>query len=275
MTYVGAIFLVVGFMAIVFGLGAVSRAKEVIDRSRQALADLKNAELHDDEKERLIQGHAIRLFALFFMLVGIGVLGLGAPTLVLWLADQLGWVSFHDVMALTVSWKFLVVVSVVCILVMWVGSSMGGGGAQANEEFENRYTLSDRLLHHVVFSTVSAQVACADMEDWRHGKALDKVELDRPLFVTALPRAGTTMLLDLLAELPGLAAHCYRDMPFVRCPVLWNALAQRFRKEDKPRERAHGDGMMVSPRQSGSVRRDGLDSVLAEALQVGPHHDMV
>jgi hypothetical protein len=54
------------------------------------------------------------------------------------------------------------------------------------------------------------------------------------------------MLLNILAEQKEFAAHCYRDMPFILCPLLWSRLAKRFRKNDQPRERAHGDGMTVS-----------------------------
>jgi hypothetical protein len=35
-------------------------------------------------------------------------------------------------------------------------------------------------------------------------------------------------------------------MPFVLIPLLWNRLSHGFRRFDAPRERAHGDGMLVS-----------------------------
>jgi hypothetical protein len=60
-----------------------------------------------------------------------------------------------------------------------------------------------------------------------------------------LPRAGTTLVLELLARVPGIATHTYRDMPFVMSPILWDAVSRRFHKPSDLRERAHGDGMAV------------------------------
>jgi len=68
-----------------------------------------------------------------------------------------------------------------------------------------------------------------------------------PVFVTALPRAGTTMLLELIAACPEFAVHTYRDMPFVLCPMLWRGFSRRVRRSVAPRERAHGDGISISP----------------------------
>ncbi len=67
----------------------------------------------------------------------------------------------------------------------------------------------------------------------------------KPIFVTSLPRAGTTILLTALASLPELASHTYRDMPFVMVPVLWSKLSGKFQKGSDMKERAHGDGTEV------------------------------
>jgi hypothetical protein len=113
-------------------------------------------------------------------------------------------------------------------------------------EFENRYSRSDRLLHRIAFSTSRVQIDLAEFEDRMFSAELSAVDLQPPVFITALPRAGTTLLLDLCAETGEFATHCYRDMPFVLLPLLWNRFSKSFRKSDAPRERAHGDGMLVS-----------------------------
>jgi hypothetical protein len=118
--------------------------------------------------------------------------------------------------------------------------------AKETTTFENQYSASEQLLHRIVFKSTSAQLAMSDIEDKLYRKQLEPIAIDRPVFVTALPRAGTTMLLNLLSELPEFATHCYRDMPFVAAPLLWSRLASHFHKNDAPRERAHGDGMSVS-----------------------------
>lgn len=112
--------------------------------------------------------------------------------------------------------------------------------------FENRYSFADRLLHRLAFATPRLQVDLAEMDDDLLRKKHGEVVPQRPLFITAMPRAGTTLLLDLCAGLDDFACHTYRDMPFVLVPFLWAQVSAGFRQGDAPRERAHADGMMVS-----------------------------
>ena len=77
-------------------------------------------------------------------------------------------------------------------------------------------------------------------------RSLSSIGVKQPTFIAGLPRAGTTLLLDLLVESGRFASHCYRDMPFLLCPLFWHSFAHRFRRTDRPRERAHGDGMLVN-----------------------------
>ncbi|MGH8583532.1 MAG: sulfotransferase [Gammaproteobacteria bacterium] len=112
--------------------------------------------------------------------------------------------------------------------------------------FENRYTDVDRLLHRLSFRTTQTQIELAGLEERVFRGQLAAIEVGRPVFITALPRAGTTLLLQWCAGLDEFATHCYRDMPFVLLPLIWDRFSSAFRRSDKPRERAHGDGMLVS-----------------------------
>jgi hypothetical protein len=111
--------------------------------------------------------------------------------------------------------------------------------------FENRYSRIDRLLHRLAFSGIQVQKSLADLEDRLYAKRFADVVIDRPLFITSLPRAGTTLLLELLSGIEHFAAHTYRQMPFLLCPILWNSMSRPFQKHTVLRERAHGDGMQV------------------------------
>jgi hypothetical protein len=112
--------------------------------------------------------------------------------------------------------------------------------------FENRYTVLEQWLHRIGFSTGMIQTSVSDMEDRLYARQLNSVCAERPVFITALPRAGTTILLNLLTKTGEFATHTYRDMPFVLCPMLWQKFSGRFQHDDKPRERAHGDGVSIS-----------------------------
>jgi hypothetical protein len=107
------------------------------------------------------------------------------------------------------------------------------------------YSRLDRLTHRIAFLSRIVQLTAADLEKGMFGPRFRDVPVERPIFITSLPRAGTTLLLEILARHPDLATHTYRDMPFVMTPVLWDQVSRGFRKKADPKERAHGDGMEV------------------------------
>ncbi len=109
----------------------------------------------------------------------------------------------------------------------------------------NSYSKLDRVLHRIAFSTVEMQKALADIEDRLYASRFSRLEVDRPLFITSLPRAGTTLLLEVVASLDDFASHTYRDMPFLLTPMLWHSISRPFQRPGAVVERAHGDGMTV------------------------------
>ena len=113
-------------------------------------------------------------------------------------------------------------------------------------KFRDRYSLADRILHRLAFSTIAVQKALADIEDRLHAARLAQVEISRPVFIASLPRAGTTLLLELLSSLDTFATHTYRQMPFLLTPMLWNGVSRRFQAPPEALERAHGDGMTIT-----------------------------
>jgi len=87
-----------------------------------------------------------------------------------------------------------------------------------------------------------------DLEtDWL-ADAIGKVEIEKPIYVCGLARSGSTILLELLASLDGVATHRYRDFPPVFTPYMWNWLLDRLpKKRSEPVERGHLDGLLVTP----------------------------
>jgi Sulfotransferase family len=107
------------------------------------------------------------------------------------------------------------------------------------------YSAADRLVHRLALAHLGLQKSLADMESHLHASLLKQVPAERPVFVTSLPRAGTTLLLQILHETGAFASQTYRDMPFVLCPLLWHSLSRGLRRTTEARERAHGDGVIV------------------------------
>ena len=110
---------------------------------------------------------------------------------------------------------------------------------------QRRYPWTARLLHRLAFNAIVAQKGLADLEGRLYAVRLAAIEVDRPIFVASLPRAGTTVMLEAISALEGFASHTYRDMPFLLVPMLWNALCAPLRRPDVQFARAHGDGMTI------------------------------
>lgn len=86
----------------------------------------------------------------------------------------------------------------------------------------------------------------ADLEESMFAKPLAAQPAGPPVFITALPRAGTTLLLELLTGSGQFASYTYLDMPFVLCPLIWDMLTHGRRRAASMQERAHGDGVLIS-----------------------------
>jgi hypothetical protein len=107
------------------------------------------------------------------------------------------------------------------------------------------YRRLDRLIHGIAFGSLDLQKALADVETRLFRNRIDPRHAARPVFVTSLPRAGTTVLLNVLAGLPEFGAATYRHMPFTLVPLLWSEVTRRLQRRAKVGERAHGDGIAI------------------------------
>ena len=130
------------------------------------------------------------------------------------------------------------------------------------------YSALDRALHRFALGRLGLQKVMADLEDDVYARKLRGIESARPVFITSLPRAGTTLLLDLITKLPHFASHSYRNMPWLLAPILWDSLSKPFRKSASLQERAHGDGMAV-----GYDSPEAFEEVLWKAFWPAKYHE--
>lgn len=108
------------------------------------------------------------------------------------------------------------------------------------------YNWADRLVHKLAFGTKVPQDVLCDIEAQLYADQISRQKAMAPIFITSLPRAGTTVLLEVLARHPALVAHSYRDMPFVLSPIIWRRVSSRFHVAQDAAERSHGDGLMIN-----------------------------
>lgn len=256
----GFLVIAVGILIRVFRL--FERTKEALSIAGNSLDVVRSPDLTDDDKAIALQKHAIQLFRLFLILAVYGSGALLLPLGILWFCSLLMPLSLNAVLAVAVSPRFIIVCCVLSASVLFLKSRFRGNA--------NRYSALDRLLHRVAFLTYRGHIPLADIETRLYSKHLT-ASVDRPVFVTALPRAGTTLLLECCAHTPEFATHCYRDMPFVLTPCLWNDFSARFGKSVERVERAHRDGMWIDLHSP-----EALEEVLWQAFWRTPyHHDCI
>ena len=85
-------------------------------------------------------------------------------------------------------------------------------------------------------------------------KELDQISVKNPVFISGLARSGSTILLELLSKHPDFGSHQYRDFPALYIPFFWNWFLDRAANQKAlPAERAHKDGIIVSPESSEAM----------------------
>lgn len=76
---------------------------------------------------------------------------------------------------------------------------------------------------------------------------IEETAIERPVYICGLARSGSTILLEMLASIEGVATHRYRDFPPVFTPYFWSRLLDRLPKQKlEPVERSHLDGILVT-----------------------------
>jgi len=119
----------------------------------------------------------------------------------------------------------------------------------------------------------------ADLESSVVREETEQLAVDRPVYVTSLPRSGTTILTEMLERHPDLTCHRYSDFPNVWTPYWRNYLLEKTRSQaPKMEERAHKDRILVSNDSPEAVEEvlwmyffptlhdAGVDNVLDGAL---------
>jgi hypothetical protein len=109
----GAIFIVVAFVGLIFVFRAPAHLKRALAVSQEAAAVLRNPEATDDDKEKAAQRSSVQLFGQFFLIMASFAGALLAPVGVIWLLDLAHILSLQAVLAQTMSVTFLVACTVI------------------------------------------------------------------------------------------------------------------------------------------------------------------
>ena len=109
----GASLVVVGFVVLAHFVGLIPKTAEVLARTRESIAVLKDPQLDDDSKERHMQQNAIVLFKLLGLLLLGSAVALLTPFAIIWLADIAGLLSLNSSIEMLLRWDFLLGATVI------------------------------------------------------------------------------------------------------------------------------------------------------------------
>jgi len=83
---------------------------------------------------------------------------------------------------------------------------------------------------------------------------LEATPIRQPIYIAGVPRAGSTLLTEILSRHPDVTSHRYSDFPNIHTPYWRNWLAQLTgRQAPKASERAHQDRIMVTTESPEAV----------------------
>jgi hypothetical protein len=220
--------------------GVFRVAASALVTAHEAVTILRDKSLDDSTREKKLQHFALQLFGTFISILIRSMLTLLSSLVPIWLASFMGLVEIEDIISYLSRWDVIAITTVLMVAGYFIWIRLR---SSSKTTFQVNYSVLDRLLHRIAFSTPSIQLTAADIEKRVFGSVYEAFVAKKPIFITSLPRAGTTLMLEVLHRFPSLATHTYRNMPFVMAPILWSRLSSAFRQRAESRERAHGDGM--------------------------------
>ncbi len=199
---------------------------------------LGSKRISDHWKERVLPHYAQDIlkstFYLALMLSGLLVwVSSGAFLLDKWINPQ---PTTIETLASPMGWVWMTIVSSVYLF---------SRNHLAAVSEKSGYTLGDRVLHHLALDVpwigrISLEI---DQTLFRN-KEVKQVQA--PIFISGLARAGTTILMRTFYETGKFRSLIYRDMPWVLMPGIWKRLSQPFHQNKANKERAHRDGIEVN-----------------------------
>lgn len=219
-------------------------SKDILQHVYLGVGAMTDRQMVDDEKELIIRRSGINIFIGVGSLVWRFILCIVFAYIPIYLSDKLHLAKEHEIFSLMLRPDYIVVVSVALMSIVWLSRKKLNAVDRA-ETHAAAYSMSERILHMIAFANPSIQRFSARVDDCIFRFIHPSLKPQPPIFITSLPRGGTTALLNAFSELPCIATHTYRDMPFITSPYLWNRMAAPFRRKVARRMRAHGDGLEI------------------------------
>jgi len=108
---------------------------------------------------------------------------------------------------------------------------------------EKKYNFFDKQLHKIILKSKLVKSTLFELEKIFFLKNEVNVKC---LFITGLPRSGSTSLLYSLDNSNLFGSLKYSDMPFILSPNIWKNLTYFLKKKNEDFERHHQDGIIFN-----------------------------
>ena len=105
------------------------------------------------------------------------------------------------------------------------------------ESFKNTFFLKNKFQN--IFDTI------VKLEDFFFNE--DDIGLKNPIFITGMPRSGTTLLTHILYDTERFGSYLYKDYPFPEIPLFWNKFNNLYYNNEKDQKRIHDDDLLIIP----------------------------
>lgn len=222
------------------------RCVESVNRaSLRALDTVRSPRISDHWKEQVLPRYAARIalasLKLGALLLLCGIAFAGTYVLVGWLV----WRDGHAVLATLGSGRVQLLALVVGVV--WAVIRARAANRHHAHQPVMDHSPTSKMLHRLALGSRSMREFAFSIDGRRARRAVPSVKVERPVYVTGLARAGTTIVLEALYASGRFASLTYRDMPFIMAPYTWGGLVGRGGRKTELRERAHGDRLKVGP----------------------------
>ena len=101
------------------------------------------------------------------------------------------------------------------------------------------YSYLEKKLHNISLGNKTIKKSLFEIENILFHKSI-LINENHHVFVTGLPRSGTTALLELIYSSNEFGSLTYRDMPFVISP---NLFSKFYKKRKLDKKELHSDGL--------------------------------
>jgi len=228
---------IINFLIIIILIEAASQFKikikilKILTLSKKIFKYLSNKNLDIDKKKIIIERKIKNIIKLYINIFSILILVL----LLILIVKILFNLRFSSILLNFIEINFILSSIIFIFLYLKVKKKIFN---------KKKYSFISKIFHKFVLNSNQRLKVLFEIEKLFFLKGNDNLHT-QCLFITGLPRSGSTFFLQSLYNTNFFSSLKYSDMPFVTSPNLWSKI-NFFKKNILTHERAHQDGIHIN-----------------------------